>query len=390
LSFFDEGDEPRSATRTQPASDRRQPRARRPRPGRPGADERTVLARRAGAIAALIVIVVVVVFGIRAYLSSQQTQALKNYNSNVTTLLEGEQQQVATPFFNSLGGVAGESGQALDAVQGDLYQDAVTARQDAQTAASWSVPGSLADAQRDLLLVLDLRSEAIAKAANEILPAIQGAGHAQTAAIEDIAGDMQMIATSDVLYAVRVAPLIEQALTSDGIQVAGTSAGGVSLGGESIYSGSFLPNWSWTTTGYVAGKVLGSTPTQFGGSLGTGTHGHALTGVLVASTTLVAGGINKITYSKGLTFTIDFTNDGQNDEFNVHTEITLSSASTGTLTATQETRETQPGGTYSATLAFTQQLPLNTPLQLTAIVEKVPGETDLSNNKQAYYVEFTR
>ncbi|MGD0197657.1 MAG: hypothetical protein ABSC56_07105 [Solirubrobacteraceae bacterium] len=345
-----------------------------------------MLARRAGAIAALIVAVVVVVFGIRAYLSSQETQALKNYDSNVTQLLENEQQQVGTPFFNSMNSVAGESGQALQAVQAAIYQDAVTAQQNEQTAAGWSVPGQLAAAQRDLLMVLDLRYEAIEKVSNSIMPAVNGSNQQ----VEDIAYDMGMIYSSDVIYEVYVAPLIEQALTGDGIQVAGTGAGGVSLGGATVYSQRFLPNQSWTTSGYVAGKVTGATPPALGGSVGGGTHGHALTSVLAGTTTLVAGAgnINDITYSKGLTFTIDFTNDGENDEYDVHTDITLTSVSTPTLTARQTTRETLPGQTYQATLVLPSAPPLNVPLRLTATVEKVYGESDTSNNTQSYYVEF--
>jgi hypothetical protein len=386
LSFFEEGEEPRTAIATERAP-RRRPRVGGRTPRRP-TDERTVFARRAGAIAALIVVVAVVVFGVRAYLTSEQSQALKNYNSNVTTLLEGEQTQVAQAFFSQLNGVAGISGQALEAAEAAIYQDAVTARLDAQTAAGWSVPGSLADAQRDLLLALDLRYEAIDKVSSTLTTAINGPD--RDGAIEDIAGDMGMIYASDVLYQVRVAPLIEQALSSGGVQVAGTGAGGVSLGGVAVYDGTFLPNQSWTTAGYVAGKVLGYTPPALGGTIESGPHGHSLTAVLAGSTALDPGVINHITYTKGLTFTIDFTNDGANDEFDVETQIVLSSAQTTPLTATASVRETQPGGTYAPTLGFTQTPPLNTPLKLTATVLPVPGEEDRANNSQSYYVEFNK
>lgn len=376
MSFFEEGDEPRTTIATM----RRPSRRGRGQPPRRPVDERTVLARRAGAIAALVVVVVVVVFGLRAYLTSQQTQALKDYNSNVTTLLQNEQQQVAQQFFGTLNNIAGTSGQALTADQSNLYQDAVTARMDAQTAAGWSVPSSCADAQRDLLIVLDMRYEAIDKVQAAIVQAINGPGG--NAQIRDIAGDMGMLYASDILYKVRVAPLIEQALTDAGIQV-GTGA---------VYSAPFLPDQSWTTAGYVAGKILGYTPPALGGAVSTGPNGHALVDVLVGGTALAQGSgvINPITYTKGLTFTIDFTNDGANDEFNVHTQLTLSSASTPTLTASQESRETQPGDSYPATLGFAQAPPLGPVLKLTAAVLPVPGEKDLSNNTQVYYVRFSK
>jgi len=113
---------------------------------------------------------------------------------------------------------------------------------DAQTAAGWSVPGSCADAQRDLLIVLDLRYEAIDKVQAAIVQAINGPGG--NAQIQDIAGDMGMIYASDILYKVRAAPLIEQALTNAGIQI-GTGA---------VYGAAFLPDQSWTTAGTWQGR----------------------------------------------------------------------------------------------------------------------------------------
>ena len=387
MSFFDEGDEPRTAIRSEQVP-RRRSRGGGRRTPHAGADERTVLARRAGAIAALIVVVVVVVFGARTYLTSQQTQALKDYDSNVTTLLEGEQTAVEQPFFTQLDGVAGISGGALLAAEAAIYQDAVTARLDAQTAAGWSVPGSLAGAQGDLLLVLDLRYEAIAKVSLALGTAINGPN--ENTAIEDIAGDMGMIYASDVIYQTRVAPLTEQALSNGGVQVAGTSAGGVAVGGVAVYHGNFLPNESWITAGYVAGKLTGSTPTSLGGTLGSGPHGHDLTGVLAGSTSLVPGVINHITYTNGLTFAIDFTNDGANDEFGVHTQLVLSSASTAPLTASASVRETLPGGTYASTLGFKQTPPIGTPLKLVATVLPVSGEKDVTNNSLSYFVQFSK
>jgi hypothetical protein len=133
LSFFDEGDEPRTAIES--PVPRRRPGGRPPSGGRPPADERTVLARRAGAIGITIVVIAILVFGIRAYLASQNTQALKNYNAEVAALVESEQTQVAQPFFASLNSAPGTSGQQLQNLQGDIYEDYVTAKQDAATSA---------------------------------------------------------------------------------------------------------------------------------------------------------------------------------------------------------------------------------------------------------------
>jgi hypothetical protein len=386
LSFFDEGDEPRTAIES--PSPRRRPGRRSPSSARSPADERTVLARRAGALGIAVVVIAVVVFAVRAYLSSQNTQALKNYNAEVTTLVQNEQTQVAQPFFTSLNGAPGTSGQQLGMLQGDIFEDYVTAKQDAETAAGWSVPSAVAGAQQDLLLVLDLRTEAIIKVYQQLEGALNGGS---LSAIRRIAGAMGMINASDVLYSVRVQPLIEQALVNDGIQVNGVGAGGVSLGGENVVSSQFLPNQSWTIAGYVQGRIRGSTTPQLGGTLGAGTHGHKIVSVMAGSTVLTAGSstINQIPYAKDLQYTVSFENDGENDEFDVITKLALSSASTPTLLSQTATRETQPGQTYSATLAFQAAPSENTTLRLTATVVPVQGESDKTNNTLTFLVDFT-
>jgi hypothetical protein len=385
LSFFEEGDEPRTAIESPVPS--RQPRRRATRGRRPP-DDRTVLARRAGAIGVAIVVIAILFFGIRAYLSSEATQALKNYNSNVTTLIEGEQTGVAQPLFASLATAPGTAGQLnLTQLQSAIYQDYVTANQDAQTAAAWSVPSAVAGAQQDLLLVLDLRAEAIDKVSQQIDLVLQ---NDSMSAIETIAGAMNMINASDVIYSVRVQPLIEQALAKDGIQVAGTGAGGVSLGGEQVISSTFLPNPSWTVAGYVQGRLVGSTSPQLGGSLGVGTHGHKLVGVMAGSTELLPGQLNTVPWTKDLNYTVSFENDGENDEFGVITKLSLTSASTSPQNTEIGTRETMPGQTYQSTLTFgTYVPPPNTPLRLTATIVPVVGEHDISNNTLTYIVEFT-
>jgi len=338
-----------------------------------------VLARRAGAIGIAVVVIAILIFGYKAYRASQNTQALKNYNSEVSTLVEGEQTGVAQPLFNTLAGAAGTAGQQLTTLAGTIYQDYDTAKLDAQTAAGWSVPSAVAGAQADLLLVLDLRAEAIYKVWQQIAAAL---GSNSLSAIRTIAGAMDMINASDVLYAVRVQPLIQEALVNDGIQV--------NFGGETVPSSQFLPNQSWTLAGYVAGKITGSTPTQLGGTLGAGAHGHQIVSVLAGATVLTNSGINPITYSKNLQYTVNFTNDGQNDEFGVITRLTLTSASTQPLTATSTTRETMPGQQVMATLAFQSPPALGTTLLLTATVVPVQGETDTSNNTLKFLVDFSK
>jgi hypothetical protein len=384
LSFFEEGDEPSTAIEA-PAV-RRPP--RRPAGGRRAPlDDRTLHARRAGAIGTAIVVVVLLVLGIKLYLSSAESQALKSYNGNVTTLVEAEQTQVSQPLFTTLGGAAGETGSAEIALQTSLYEDAVTAKQEQQQAAGWSVPSQMAGAQQDFLLVLQLRYEALNQIQADINTALGSTG-AQTA-LEQIAGSMQMLAASDVIYAERVQPLIEEALANDGIQVASMGSDGVPVSGQDVVSSVFLPTQSWTLTSYVAGKILGSTPPELGGAPLTGTIGDALVGVSVGSEQLSTPGINQVAFAQNLVFSVDFDNDSQNTAYDVTTKLTLSSASFSPIVTTATERQTVPGQSYTESLVFPQAPPRGVPLKLKAEVEPVPGETDTSGNTMTYYIEFS-
>lgn len=350
-------------------------------------DERTLFARRAGAIAIALVVVILAVLGINLFIASQKTQSLKNYNAQVTTLVEEQQSQVSTPFFNTLNGAAGVSGTSLVTLQTSLNEDAVTAKQEAQEAAGWSVPSQMAGAQQDFLLVLDLRLEALEQIQADITPAFGSTG--ATTAIEDIAGAMRMLAASDVVYAVRVEPLIEEALENDHIQVASVGTNGIPVSGQDVVSSTFLPTESWTLTSYVAGKILGATPPNLGGPALIGTIGDTLSGVNVGSEQLVTPGINDVTYSQGMVFSVNFENDSDNTAYDVTTKLTLSSATFSPIVATATESDTVPGQSYTKSLVFTQAPPLHVPLKLTAEVEPVPGETHTSNNKIVYYIEFT-
>jgi hypothetical protein len=388
LSFFDEGDEPRTAIGVPPP---RRPSSRPSQARHAPLDDRTLFARRAGAIGTVLVVIILVVVGARAYISSQQTQALKNYNSQVTNLVDEQQTQVATPFFTTLNGAAGVSGNSEITLQTTLEEDAVTAQQEASQAAAWSVPGPMVGAQQNLLLVLDLRYEALNNVQQDIDAALSPTGGqaAENTALEEIAGAMQMLNASDVIYSVRVQPLIEQALEHDNIQVASLSSDGVPLSGESVIGSSFLQSESWVLTSFVAGKLLGSTPADLGGPALVGTSGDKLTGISVNGSALSANGINQLQYTKGMVFTLTFENDGQNQEIDTGTKLVLSSATFSAITAAGEVAKTEPGQTYSSALAFTQGLPLNVPLELKGTVEKVPGEKDTSNNSLTFIVEFT-
>jgi hypothetical protein len=347
-----------------------------------------VLARRSGAIAIAVVVVIVVVLGLRAYLASQATQALETYNTNVNTLMGEQQQLVAQPFFSSLNGASTQTGPALQTFQQTLLSDSVLAKQEANTAAGWTVPGPMVGAQTYLLEVLDFRWQGLEQIANEVVPALSTGGN--VAALREIAGAMEVLNAADVIYQERVRPLIAQQLQAGGIAVASTGAGGLATSGQEVTASQFLPNESWMITTFVATKLLGHMPIALGGNSAGGTNGHQLLSVSAGGKQLTSGqGINPVTYTPGMIFAVNFENDGTNTEYDVVTKVTLSSDSFPAISATATpTPMTQPGQNYTANVVFSQKLPTGTPLRLVATVEPIPGVTNTGANTQSFIVVF--
>jgi len=119
------------------------------------------------------VVVAILVFGTRAYLSSQNTQALKNYNAEVTTLVQNEQTAVAQPFFTSLDGAAEPPASSSECCRETSTR---TTTRPSRTLRLQPAGASLAvaGAQQDLLLVLDLRAEAIIHVYQQLESALNG------------------------------------------------------------------------------------------------------------------------------------------------------------------------------------------------------------------------
>ena len=73
------------------------------------ADDRTLLLRRAGAGAIALVLVIAIVLIVRAILNHQALAGLKNYNAEVTGIVQNELNSVRGPFFLALDGAGGSS-----------------------------------------------------------------------------------------------------------------------------------------------------------------------------------------------------------------------------------------------------------------------------------------
>lgn len=372
MSFFDEGDEPR----TRVFSEHDQPRPRAPRPrggGRPprgGPDDQTLLMRRAVAAGVGLVVLILIVLGVRSCVNSQHQDALRSYNTNVANIIQASDTQVGQPFFQYLSQANGKS--PLD-VEVQVNQYRATAEQQARQAAGFDVPNEMTAAQRNLLLALDFRAEGLAKIAGQIRSAL--GGQDSQAAVATIAGEMQLFLTSDVIYSQRTMPLIQQVLAN------------AHISGQTIASTQFLPDLGWLSPQVVATRLTGHGASN--GAVRPGSHGHGLLSVSVNGTALSPSPtVNHVVFTPNLAFDVKVANQGSNDEFGVNVSIQISGSGTP-ITFTKTIDTTKAGTVTDALIPLTQTPPIGAPVSLVAAVAPVPGEKNVANNKATYTVVFS-
>jgi hypothetical protein len=233
------------------------------------------------------------------------------------------------------------------------------------------------DAQLHLLEALTLRADGVQKIADE-LPNLSG-DQADTAA-SHIAGEMSAFLASDVIYAQRVIPFIEQGLASH------------SITGQIIASSRFFPDTQWLDPGFVrqeiTGKGGGHRPGQVAGPC---PCGHGLIAVKVGSSaqtavTLTAGQTNRVPAGSNPQFIVDFQNQGDSDQFDVRVKLSVGSSKPVTKRVDQTTK----GQQSEVVIPLGATPPIGSPVQVTVAVEPVPGETNTSNNSQTFTVIFER
>ena len=123
---------------------------------------------------------------------------------------------------------------------------------------------------------------------------------------------------------------------------------------------------------------------------GTSLHGTGLNGTSYGNTTLQPGVTNRLTYVAGQAFTVSFTNQGDNDEFNVKVTLEISRESGSPITITRTVQKVAQGEKATVTLPLNRTPPLDTALTINVNVAPVPGEKKTDNNKSSYPTLFSK
>jgi hypothetical protein len=369
VSFFEEDDEPR-----------RSPRSRRGASGTVSADSQTLLVRRAVAAVVIVLFALLLVVLVKGCQDSRRQNALKDYNREVSSIGSESSRQVGTEFFRLLGQSGGS--QSPQDLQTQISGFRVQAEQQLKQAEGLSVPGGMEGAQQSLLIALEWRRDGLDYIAERIRTALGNQGDAADAAIQQIAGQMQVFLASDVAWRTRVIPFVAATLKSGSITNAPPP------------DSRFLPDLQWLQAAVVAQK-LGQQLSAGAGRAknqptGPGLHGTSLDSTGYGSTTLQPGSPNTLTYNAQTGFAVKFTNGGDNDEFDVKVTLRIESGSGKPITATDTINQIAPKASATANLALDTPPPTNTALTIKVQIAPVPGETKTDNNASQYQAIFQK
>jgi hypothetical protein len=337
------------------------------------------LVRRTVAALIGVVVLLILFFGVRACNTSRHKTALKEYNRQVSDL-GTQSRNTGTEFFKLMDQAGSQPPQ-------ELYQQILSFSNEADNAVDQAdklnVPDDMQAAQQSLLIAFQFRRDGLTKIAERIRPALGDEGEAVDKAVADIAGQMRAFDASDVLYQARVRPFVRQALDD------------AEVGGQTIAPSQFLPEISWLAPQFVAQK-LGQQLSTTGESgdrnepTGPGLHGTGLDATSYGNVTLQPGASNRLTYVAGQPFTVAFTNQGDNDEFNVKVTLTIARDSGQPLKLEKTVPKVAKGEKATVTLPLNRTPPLDTVVTINVVVAAVPGEKKTDNNKSSYPSLFVR
>ena len=234
--------------------------------------------------------------GFRGCLEARSDRALRNYDSDVATIMQ-QSEQSGKDFFNLLNASTGASS-SLDAQQEVLRQ-----RDTSQTlldrADDINTPGQMHDAQNAVIQTLTLRRDALSSIAQNVT---QATARTQTGdAIKAISDAMGSLYASDVLWTQIGKPEIQNVLDDEGVE------------STPLPNGNFMPA---NATDYLNQTTLVTKLNALTGQAATttgGVHGLQLDSTSIGGTTLTPDSTNNVP-ADSQEIDIQVTNSGDSDE----------------------------------------------------------------------------
>jgi hypothetical protein len=323
------------------------------------------------AIGGAIVVLILLFLLIKGCRDRAKDSAFRDYASEVEALINDSNAE-SKAMFQAL------STTPRNADQLDVTDQLNTQRADAvqlvSRAKGTDHPGELDGAHSLVVQTLEFRADAIEKIA-EAIPAATGTRNRRDA-IDLIAGEMEALHASDVIYLKRAVPNLQAAYQEQGISAQFPTA-------------RFLPSLNWMDPKFVQGeldKISGEAPDQ---AATPGAHGTGLGAVSVNGTELTDGDVNRVaTGGKPPSFEVQVENQGESEETNLRVSVTV--AGQKDVTVDQTIPRIAAGDTATVTIPLGQPPPTDGSSEVTIEVAAVPGEETRENNEATYQVAFTR
>lgn len=371
VAFFDDDPPTQQRRSSGPPTPPRPPRSR------GAADQQQIWARRLVALFALLILLVLFALIIQGCVSSAQKNALQEYGQAVTELGTESSSNVAQglQLLNSP-----NDSDAL-AQRNGLDKLASDSRTLEERARELSTPGGLEGATQNLVTALSLRADALGRIADRIATA-RGTSRAQAEeATQQIAGQMQALSASDVLWQLRVTPYIRD------------KAKDLEARDDGVEASVVLTDLSWVNAATVANRIDGQSaepaPEEQEQCTDGTKHGHGLESVTANGKALAEGAVTTVPNDTGLSFIVTIANQGDSDESNVSVTVTGTSKATNkeVFSVTKKVPNSPKAQSTEVPIPITKAV--SSAVTVKAEVKGVACEVNKDNNTKSFQVIFS-
>jgi hypothetical protein len=314
-----------------------------------------------------LLVLILLVLGIRGCLNSRKDRAFRDYAADVRSLVQ-ESDGLSKKLFTVLSRPS--QADSLD-IQNEINAESTDAEQLVDRAKDTDHPGELDEGHNWFVTALEFRRDALDRIAQRIPAALADRG--RQPAIRSIAGQMQVLLASDVIYLQRALPELRLEFDDRGID-------------ETLPAGRFMPDLGWLEPATVEERL--SRVGGLGRPATPGLHGTGLQGVTAkpSGTPLTEGTVNRIPLSDQLTFEVQVQNQGDSEETDLGVSITISNGREKTVD--QTISRIAAGATQAVSVPISGVAP-GAVSEVKVEVSAVPGERVRDNNSATYQVVFT-
>ena len=341
-------------------------RPRRPENG-PKRRRQQYLIRRLIGVGIGVGFLILVVLAFRGCLEAREERGIKNYVTDVGTIMQ-ESEQRGEEFFDVLEGGTGSSDLDYER-QIQLVRGASQSLLD--RAEDLDAPGQMSEANDAIELSLRLRANALDTISDNVTQALAPEERADN--VETVSNQMAALYSSDVVYSQEAKPEIESVLEDEGIDAPELPAGNFMPSDDPTSS----QNTEWLSETALSEALSLTT----GGDVDSGVHGTTVLSVSIGDTQLDPDLTNDVGNDREVS--VEVQNGGTVEESGVVVVVTLED---------EEVRETlpaiPPGGTAEARLALGAVPEAGAEVTLEVLVEPVAGEAITDDNEFTYTVVF--